>query len=554
MVKTTKRIVLVLVILSVLMLSCVACTQSASQNTTAAATGSTAASTQGTASGTTTAATEAPAEFSLFMSNSGITIPDNVDPADNPYIKKIEELANVKITSITIPPYADFETKLNLMLSSGEIADLVHNFQVADVNKAAAAGAFLEVSDIIDKSPVISSIYTEQVKNAIRYTDGKIYQIRAVAPPDPYCLVVRYDLVKSLNAGVMPTTPDEWYQLLKKVKEADPNNIPFSDFGGLGSTTAALFYPYGVEIPTSGTNGWQYTNGSYIHCFEAKYMKDALLYVKKLYDEGLMSKTFVTNTQQDFSNEKLNNNVLFWGNNLGSASMVYYSNNSIDNQAALIVPAPIAVTNLPGIDPTNAIPRINELNWGHNVVISSKAKNVDGIVRFIETMLSEDVTNLFVYGLEDVDYKIENGEKVMQTVAGDPDHKFRSIYGFLQGYNSRASMDLNIATRLSRSTAANATKTELKTAIDSGTEQVYKAAKTVPTITAKDFVTLSEEFTNKANEGKELAKSIILKAITGEITMDEYDAQSAAFLETYKPVTDEYNRVLAAAKTQYNID
>ncbi len=211
---------------------------------------------------------EPPAKITLFMSNSGIAIPETVDPASNMYIDRICELANVEITEIVIPPYADFATRLTLMLSSNDIKDLVHNYQTADINTAGAAGAFVECSDIIKNSPVISAIYTDQMLDSIRYSDGKIYHIRAVAPPDPNCLTVRYDLIKELNNGVIPTTLNDWYNVWVAEKTKFPTAFR-SPIYGITIYTGFIFNAYGVDWP--GT-GWQYTFGKFIHSFEATHM------------------------------------------------------------------------------------------------------------------------------------------------------------------------------------------------------------------------------------------------------------------------------------------
>jgi hypothetical protein len=79
-------------------------------------------------------------------------------------------------------------------------------------------------------------------------------------------------------------------------------------------------------------------------------------------------------------------------------------------------------------------------------------------VRFIETLLSEEVADLFVYGIEGTDYEVVDGVKTLKTVAADPDHSFRLIYGFMQGYNSRASIDNRITEGLMRVSPSNANK------------------------------------------------------------------------------------------------
>jgi len=547
MIMKLKRI-LTLVLLAMFALSMTSCARGVKNEDTSAQASSSA--TAGSTSTDTSAISKEPSKITLFMSDSGIGVPDTVDPAHNDYIDKICKLANVEITEFTMPPYSDFETRLNLMLSSGNIPDVVHCYHTEAINKAGAAGAFAECSKIIADSPVLSALYTDQMRDLIRYTDGKIYHIRALAAPDPGCLEIRYDLIKELNGGIIPTTLDEWYELFKKEKEKYPDSIPVSDYGKIYYSKFVL-QAYGVA---GSGNGWQYTFGKYIHSFEAPHMREAVLFYKKLYDEGLLSPTFATNVIEDANNDQFSKKSIIQQENLASASCVVLSSGDIIDGSAWKVPAPCPTTGYTDIDPLNSSSRIPSINGAHNVAISAKAADMDACIRFVETMLSDEVADLFVYGIEGVDYKVEDGQKVLLPAASD--HSYRLLYGFMRGYNSRASIDNLITQGLFKLKSANpnADTNNIRQKIKEGTEAIYAAAKSIPSVNASDFVNLDEKFTNRKNEAKELASAIILKAILGEITMEEYDTQVAAFLKTYQPVTDEYNRLLVEVKAKYNVD
>lgn len=539
-----KRLI-TLVLLAMFALSMTSCVRSSKNEDTSAQASSSA--TAGATSADASVTSKEPSKITLFMSDSGIGVPDKVDPAHNDYIDKICKLANVEITEFTMPPYSDFETRLNLMLSSGKIPDVVHCYHLEAINKAGAAGAFAECSKIIADSPVLSALYTNQMRDLMRYTDGNIYHIRALAAPDPGCLEVRYDLIKELNGGIIPTKLDEWYELFKKEKAKYPDSIPVSDYGKI-YYSKFVFQAYGV---TGSGNGWQYTFGKFIHSFEAPHMREAILFYKKLYDEGLLSPTFATNVSEDVNNDQFSKKSIIQQDNLASASCVVLNSGDIIDGSAWKVPAPCSTAGYTDIDPQNSISRIPSINGAHNVAISAKAADMDACVRFVETMLSDEVADLFVYGIEGVDYKVEDGQKVLLPAASD--HSYRLLYGFMRGYNSRASIDNLITQGLFKlkNVNPNIDTNEIRQKIKEGTEAIYAAAKSIPSVNASDFANLDEKFTNRKNEAKELASAIILKAILGEITMEEYDAQVTAFLKTYQPVTDEYNRLLAEVKAKY---
>jgi len=61
----------------------------------------------------------------MFMGNSGVPHPEGLDPNDNWFCKIIEDYANVDLI-YEVPAYQDFVTKLNLLLASGNLPDIVH--------------------------------------------------------------------------------------------------------------------------------------------------------------------------------------------------------------------------------------------------------------------------------------------------------------------------------------------------------------------------------------------------------------------------------------------
>ena len=87
----------------------------------------------------------------MFMGNSGVPHPADVDPSSNWAIDVVEELANVDLI-LEVPNYQDFATKINLLLASGNLPDIIHGWQKADLENAADAGAFIDHKPYYDNS------------------------------------------------------------------------------------------------------------------------------------------------------------------------------------------------------------------------------------------------------------------------------------------------------------------------------------------------------------------------------------------------------------------
>lgn len=109
---------------------------------------------------------------------------------------------------------------------------------------------------------------------------------------------VRTDLLKQLNLQ-MPQTPDEFYQVLKAVKESNKDGIPFSAATWNINTLMSGFGLY---------NDWNEVDGKLLPLMKTPGIKDYLTYLVKLYQEGLLDPDFAINqtktVEEKFSSGK----------------------------------------------------------------------------------------------------------------------------------------------------------------------------------------------------------------------------------------------------------
>lgn len=167
------------------------------------------------------------------------------------------------------------------------------------------------LSDLIDQ-------YGDNLQKYIRpetwdmvTSNGEIYAIPEEAVADvEWGIGVREDWVNALGME-LPTTPDEFYELLKAFKEQDPGNV--------GAENVIPFTARGVDAKGAvGINGLAQAfglaanpstdfielDGKLVSCIEAPGMKDYLAYLNKLYAEGLLDQDFPANKDANVT-EKL---------------------------------------------------------------------------------------------------------------------------------------------------------------------------------------------------------------------------------------------------------
>ena len=486
-----------------------------------------------------------PVKIKMFFGDAGIGFPEDVKPDDNDFIKVFEKAANVEVEMI-VPTYQEFQTKFNLMMSSGDIPDLVHCWFKGDVDRYGREGAFKNWKDVLPKSTVLKTYYSEDALKLMETTDGGIYALNTLSNGTVEAQGVRIDLINEVNGGVMPKTPDEWYQFFKKIKAKYPEAVPVSPNNGKSFYRAnTFFYAFGIQpwgLQTQTVDGTEF-----FWCLEHKNMKAAVEFYKKLYDEGLLYKEFATVSGDTHSNLMNTKKLALYeadeGNLTSAQISVGKATDSTGVQpdrSALWVFAPTPAA--PGVDIREAQQRRYYPIGSHCVAINSKCDDdtTAGIIRFLEALADKTLLDTCVWGREGIEYNTVNGERVVNQEANQKT-TYRLAYQFFRTYYYAESMDFRIAA--AKTPMTDEQKAVYDKAYAEGLKTIQDEYKLNPAVVPKDFVALPD-LAPKVTEAQDKAHEIVYKAIMGEITMDEFDNEVEAFVKKYQDVKDAYNSEL----------
>ncbi|MFC7677923.1 ABC transporter substrate-binding protein [Paenibacillus sp. GCM10028914] len=242
-----------------------------------------------------------PVELSVFAPQTvGI---ENLDV--NKFSKHLEETLNIKFNWSTSPEAA-FNDKKLLLLASGDYPAVIlgAGMSKADQVKYGQQGAFIPLNDLIEQyAPNIKKAMEDvsYLKAGMVAPDGNIYAL----PKINECLHCTYyqrlwintEWLEALDLD-MPTTTEEFYQVMKAFKEKDPNGngkadeIPFTtsnnDWGGGVETFLMNAFIY-----NDGT-GLMIKDGQVIFAPTQPEWKEGVKYLHKLFQEGLMDKAAFT--------------------------------------------------------------------------------------------------------------------------------------------------------------------------------------------------------------------------------------------------------------------
>lgn len=508
-------------------------------------TGTTTTAAKTTAGGTTTKAEVKPVEptkLTMFFGNAGIAFPDDIDPDDNPFFDIFEKAANVQVEMI-MPSYTEFQTRFNLALSTGDIPDLVHSWYKADVDRYGMEGAFLDWYDLLPKSTTLKTYYSADALKLQETTDGGIYGLNVLANGNVHGPGIRVDLVNEVNGGKMPNTPDELYDFFKNIKAKYPDAVPVSPNSGASFYRAnGLFYFFGVQ--PWGLQTLTNSDYDYFWFFEHKNMKDALSYVKKLYDEDLLYKEFATVTADIHGKFVKMNKLAYYDADEGNLTAIQQGMSQHaadgtppDGDAIWVFAPPITA---PGVNSREAYQSgFYPIGW-HCVSVNSKtnAEQQAAIMRLLEALADKELLDYCVWGREGIEYTVaSDGRRIIDTEA-HMKSTWRLAYQFYRTYYYSESMEYRIAASLEPMTPEQ--RTIYNTEYAKGLKKMQDAYNLNPPVTAKNFIKLPD-LAPKVNEAALKAREITYRYIMGEITMEQFDKDVADFMKTYAEIKDAYN-------------
>jgi putative aldouronate transport system substrate-binding protein len=230
------------------------------------------------------------------------------DWADNAFTKWYEERTNVHIEWLVVPD-DDALTKVNAMIAAGDIPDIFMNidFTPAQLQLYGSQGLFLPLNDLIEKDGVeVKRLLADypQAKDILSAADGKIYSMPNLNDcyhcKDSHKLWIYKPWLDKLGRK-MPTTTDEFEQVLKAFKEKDPNGNGKADEIPLMSATDTWSggldeFFMGSFLYSPGEPWLVVNDGKVEAAFNKPEWREGLRYLNRLYKEGLLAKESLTQT------------------------------------------------------------------------------------------------------------------------------------------------------------------------------------------------------------------------------------------------------------------
>lgn len=326
-------------------------------------------------------------------------------------VKNIEKIMGIKMNCTTYADAEIFNTKYAVMLTSNKLPDLFLQLDMdkTEINKNGDDGYLLNMMDYIDLMPNFKKFMDEHpdFANYTKTSDGKIYSFNRcrdtwISRAMSWTFASNADLEKySIDMSKVKTV-DDFYQVLKKVKEADPNRVPFSlTFGGESGQRVDWMFKAAFGINTVnfvGGTGVDKDGKVFLYVITDNY-REYLKYMNKLYTEKLMDNDAFTQTTDEFRSKIKNGTTMFWGDWSGLNGALGIS----DKDTALKYYALAGLTS--DVNKTPTYLYYPEYTSNARVWVSKDTKYPEAICRLLDYPWSEEGWMFFDCGIEGEDFK-----------------------------------------------------------------------------------------------------------------------------------------------------
>lgn len=326
--------------------------------------------------------------------------------SDSPLWKYIQEQNNIILNGVApTTPGADPNEQFNLMLASGDLADIIHASK-DNMNKNASK-LLMPLDDLIEEyAPNLKAALDSDpiMRSASTSPDGKIYYIPYLPDGEvSEVLFIRKDWLDKFNLEV-PTTVAAYEEAIRTFRENDANGNGKKDEIGyfdrdnkIGIWGIINFYgaaqePYVVDGVVK--------NDKYTPEF-----KEVIKNVARIYKEGLIDPEIYTrgkNAREYMFIQNIGASTVDWIASTAKFQKMY------QEQIPGLEWAPI----LPPASPSGEVrtqysrEKVSEWVWG----ISTACKDPVAAIKLFDYMFTEEGRRTMNFGLEGVTYDMVDGK------------------------------------------------------------------------------------------------------------------------------------------------
>ena len=328
-----------------------------------------------------------PTTLSYFVADDSNAAIMTTDWNDNEFYQEMERRTGVHL-EFEMVSSADYQTNFNLMIASGNLADMIYvgaSYYAEGVDAAIDDGYFLDLTDLVDEyMPNYEKIRTSDIQYELLSTTdsgrlGAVYELRQSKQGPWLGLWIRQDWLDDLGLET-PVTFDDYHEVLTAFKNEKGATAPlilnFSGSDGEFGTMSG-----GLNV----LNSWQLDETGKVNF--GPYMdawKEYVTIMHQWYTEGLIDPDFMATDERTADMAKVVTGASGLFAALYTMPSVYEAASEDPNM------------NLAPVNP----PVMNEGDEGHirlrdsytsgNTAISADSENWEVALRWLDYLYTEE--------------------------------------------------------------------------------------------------------------------------------------------------------------------
>ncbi len=366
------------------------------------------------------------------------------DPWTDPVAQAITEKTGVKLKTTYPIGGNDQSEAVALMIAEQKYPDLI--FAKGSANNLIEADALIDMSDLIEEyGPNIKKLYGDEFGKLRQSADDPaIYQLSAYAVggekyKDCGSAQIQWDVIKA-NDYKIPETLDEFETMIKEYIASSPKTEDGLDRIGITLSTADWHWMITLGNPAGAIADGAPDNGQWIvdennqamYKFRSEKEREYFRWLCRMYNEGILDPEFATQTHEDYIAKIASGRVVA----LFDKDWDYQ-----DGEKVLKADGKLGATycGLPltmDKDTKSPLLMYQGLTTGTGIAISSSCADPVKAIQYIDFLCSDEGQVLTHWGVEDVNYFIDESghrfrtDEEIEASQNDKDYQKNTGVGF----------------------------------------------------------------------------------------------------------------------------
>ncbi|WP_419874846.1 extracellular solute-binding protein [Candidatus Pristimantibacillus sp. PTI5] len=312
-------------------------------------------------------------------------------------VNEILKRTGIKVEFQTYSPQT-YQDKLKVVVASGKLPDIFTGLKSAELKKIGQQKGVAAITDYVDALPNFRKLYVEENPWVIKsYGDqsGNLYTwpIFNLNRDVNHGFLYRKDILDKLGIQEWTNT-EEFYQALKKLKEAYPDSYPYAS-KGLANIFRDWSFGWGLGNTDNYPAYYDEKDGLWKFASVQPAHKEMLDFMKKLYNEGLIDPEFLTDTQDSWTTKMTTDKSFVTWDWIGRLDLFYNQIKSQNPEYDLRYGNPVGPTGN-----VRSLPEVSDFS-----IAVANNKNTEISLKLLDYLTSPSGSELMTIGVEGVNFE-----------------------------------------------------------------------------------------------------------------------------------------------------